>query len=165
MNELMPARVIGCGSPQGDDAVAWEVIRRLRGDERLLHGAELRTVDGGHQLLDVLDGRGTLVLVDAVSSGGVPGTIHRFEWPDDRLETLRPGTTHDMRPAEALALAETLGMLPPRVVVFGIEAASVEPALGLSHAVAAAIPGVVDRILEELVNARDVAASWADQAN
>jgi hydrogenase maturation protease len=70
-----------------------------------------------------------------------------------------------MRPAEALALAETLGMLPPRVVVFGIEAASVEPALGLSHAVAAAIPGVVDRILEELVNARDVAASWADQAN
>jgi hydrogenase maturation protease len=165
VNVSMPVRVIGCGSPQGDDALAWEVIRQLRCDARLPVGVELQSIDGGHRLLDVLDGRGTLVLVDAVSPGGDAGAIHRFEWPDDRLDRLRPGTTHHMRPVEALELAATLGMLPPRVVVFGIEATSLEASGSVSNAVAAALPAVVDRIVEELGDARIIAAQGSVQAD
>lgn len=165
MTGAMPVRVIGCGSAQGDDALAWEVIRRLRGDARLPSGVELRSVEGGHQLLDMFDGCPMLIVVDAISSGRAPGLIHRFEWPDARLDTLRPGTTHHMRPAEALELAATLGILPQRVVIFGIEMSHLGSSEGLSQAVAAAVPGVVDGIVEELRDARDVAAARAVQAD
>lgn len=151
MNWPLPIRVAGVGSPQGDDAVAWAVLRRLR--ERL--GArtdiELHELDGGQRLLDVLDGRGTLVLVDALA-GEEPGTIHRLEWPDRRVHRMRPGSTHNLCPAEALELAATLGTLPPRVVVFGIEADCFDVGEGLSHALASSVPEAVHQLLKELAN-------------
>ncbi|MBI3463459.1 MAG: hydrogenase maturation protease [Planctomycetes bacterium] len=159
-----PIRVVGCGSPVGDDALAWEVLDRLRAAS-LPEGVELHAVEGGHQVLDVLDRRGTLILVDAVCSGEQAGTVHRFEWPDTRLQTLRPGSTHSVRPAEALQLAATLGLLPSRVIVFGIEAATMEPGAGLSPDVDSSVPIVVRRILEELERARDVVAARADESD
>ena len=162
--EWLPIRVVGCGSPRGDDAVAWEVIRRL-GDTRLAAEVDLHVVEGGHQLLDRLDGRGTLVLIDAISSGAGPGTIHRFEWPVLPIDSLHPGSTHDLDPGEALRLAATLGMLPPRVVVWGIEAACFDEQSILSAAVAAAVPELVRRIAEELNHARDVAPAGAVQSD
>ena len=161
----LPIRVIGCGSPRGDDALAWEVVRQLRNHGQILQAVELHAAEGGHQILDLLDGRGTLILVDAVSSGAPPGTIHRLEWPDRKVETLRPGSTHHVRPAEALHLAATLGLLPARVVVFGIEATSFDPNAGLSEPIASAVPELVQRILEELERARDVVAARAGAAD
>jgi hydrogenase maturation protease len=128
-------------------------------------GVVLHAVEGGYQLLDLLDAHGTLVLVDAISSGAEPGTIHRFEWPDSRLATLRPGTTHHMRPAEALELAATLEILPMRVIVFGVEVLSTDIAVGLSGVVTAAIPALMDRILEELCDARNVVAPQFNEAD
>jgi hydrogenase maturation protease len=144
-----PIRVIAVGSPLGDDALAWEAARRLREREEFLLDIEVYMVDGGQRLLDLLDGRGTLLLVDAIGPGTGPGTIRRFEWPNQRIEALRPGSTHDLQPAEALRLAAALGIAPPRVVVFGMEAQSIAPGQGLSDAVTAAIPELVRRVIEE----------------
>jgi len=162
--EWYPIRVVGCGSPHGDDAVAWDVIRRL-GDVGLPDGIELHTIEGGHQLLDRLDGQGTLMLIDAISSDAAAGTIHRFDWPELPIDSLRPGSTHDLGPGEALRLAASLNLMPPRVVAWGIEAASFELNAGLSRAVAAAVPELVRRIAEELNHARDVAPAGADHAD
>jgi hydrogenase maturation protease len=144
-----PLRVIGVGSPLGDDALAWEVVRGLRqkgwGSE-----VEFHAVEGGQKLLDVVDGQGSLLLIDALAPAGKPGTIQHFEWPDPRVEVLRPGSTHHLRPAEALELAATLGLLPSRVVIWGIEGESHDPQSGLSRAVAAAVPELVQRIHAEL---------------
>ncbi len=144
-----PVRVLGVGSPWGDDAVAWEVVRQLK---QKVWGSEIefRALEGGQQLLDVLDGRGTLLLVDALVTPAAPGTIQRLEWPDPRLEALRPGTTHHLRLAETLQLAATLGLLPPQVVIWAIAAERFDPRAGLSPAVAAAVPGLVQRIVAEL---------------
>ena len=114
-------------------------------------------------ILDVLDGRCTLILVDAVCSGEPAGAVHRLQWPDVRLRALRPGSTHSLRPAEAVQLAATLGVLPPRVIVFGIEAARFDPGAGLSPEVAASVAVVVRRIREELEHARDVVAARTDE--
>jgi hydrogenase maturation protease len=145
-----PVRVVGVGSPRGDDGLAWEVVRRLRNRTDVPPGIELHMVEGGHHLLDVLDGRGTLLLIDAVVTMAQPGTIHRFEWPDERIEALRPGTTHDLRPAESLRLAAALGIAPSRAVVFGVEVQSTDPQPGLSPSVAAAVPDLVQRLADEL---------------
>ena len=111
---------------------------------------EIYLVEGGQRILDVLDGRGTLLLVDAVVAGTRPGTIHRFEWPDSRIDALRPGSTHDLRPAEALRLASALGIAPGRIIVFGMEIESLDPHTGLSQSVMAAVPELVRRLIEEL---------------
>jgi len=145
-----PIRVVGVGSPLGDDALAWEVVRDLRERQGLRPEIEFHMIKGGQRILDVLDGRGTLLLVDAVGPSTRPGTIHRFEWPDDRIETLRPGSTHDLRPAEALRLASVLGIAPQRAVIFGIEAESTDPQPGLSQPVMAALPELVRRLVDEL---------------
>jgi hydrogenase maturation protease len=148
MSLPLPIRVVGCGSALGDDALGWEVVRRLRAQR--LHGVEVHVAEGSHRILDVLDGDGTLIVVDAVSSGGPPGTIHRFEWPNQDVQILRPGSTHDLCPASALRLAATLGILPPRVIVFGIEVESLDATGGLSARATSAVPDVVRRIVEEV---------------
>ncbi len=127
-----PVRVVGVGSPHGDDALAWELVRRLESQMEGQTRLEFHVVEGGQRLLDLLDGRGSLLLVDALAPAGAPGTIHRFEWPDPQIDSLRPGSTHDLRPAEALQLADALGLLPPRVVIFGLEGVHLEPGTDLS---------------------------------
>jgi len=144
----MPVRVVGVGSPNGDDAVAWEVIRAARALN--WDAVELHTVEGGQRLLDLLDGCGTLILIDALECAGTAGTLQRFEWPDPRLAVLRPGSTHDMRPTEALELAAVLGLLPPRVVIWAIEGERFDPGTGLSPTVAAVVPELMRRLAAEL---------------
>jgi hydrogenase maturation protease len=162
MNGPGRVRVAGVGSFSGDDAVAWEVVRKLQEQIELGSGAgsksiEFHMVEGGHRLLDILDGQGTLVLIDALAGeigespgAPAPGSILRLDWPDPRLDFLRPGTTHQLGPAESLQLAATLGLLPPRVVIWGIAGECFDPRPGLSPAVAAAVLELVQRIAREL---------------
>ena len=127
MSSLRPIRVVGVGSPCGDDALGWEVIRQLRPRLRDRPDIELHVLKGSHRLLDILDGRGTLLVVDATATGNAPGTIHGFEWPEPRIEALRPDSTHHVQPAEVLRLARAVGFLPPRVMIFGIEIECLDP--------------------------------------
>ena len=61
-------------------------------------------------------------------------------------------TTHDMQIGETLEMAGCLGLLPKRVVFFGIEIASTAPEQGLTPSVAAAANELVRQLRDELVN-------------
>ncbi|MBI3463376.1 MAG: hydrogenase maturation protease [Planctomycetes bacterium] len=139
-----PIRVVGCGSPQGDDAVGWRAIERLRSQMR--PNVETHTVSTGWELLDILDGRGTLLLIDAVQSGQPPGTIHELRWPDPRLEQAHRGSTHGVSPAEALRLADACGLLPARVFIFAIEVGALAPLARLSSPAAASVAELTRRL-------------------
>jgi hydrogenase maturation protease len=156
--------VVGVGSPWGDDAVAWEIVRRIQeanwqGQRPGDNDIEFQAVEGGQRLLDVLDGCGTLILIDALVCPDAPGTIHRLDWPDLRLEALHPGTTHQLRPVQTLRLAATLGLLPPRVVIWAVAGACFDPQASLSPKVAAAVPASALRIAAELEAIRRGGAS------
>lgn len=150
MNGARPVRVIGVGSSLGDDAAAWEAVRRLQREKKWGSEIEFHAVEGGQRLLDKLDGRGTLLLIDAATSPVMPGTIQRLEWPDPRIDTLRPGTTHHLRPAETLQLAVALGLLPPKVILWTITGKCFDLQAGLSPPVVAALPQLVQQIVAEL---------------
>jgi hydrogenase maturation protease len=155
MSWPFPVRIVGVGSPRGDDALAWEVIQDLKSarpsESRIAnHEWEFHCVEGGQRLLELLDGRGALILVDALGPMGQSGRISCFDWPDPALETLRAGTTHDLGPAEALRLTSALNILPSRIVIYAIEAKNVGADQGLSTEVRNAIPRLVERILAEL---------------
>lgn len=154
LNLPLPIRVVGVGSPNGDDALAWHVVQQLQATDGVPKDIEFQNVDGGQRLLDLLDGHGTLVLVDALFGRGRPGSIHRFEWPAQRLESMRPGSTHNLRPAEVLELAGALALLPPRVIIYGIEIDNADPAPGLSPCVLNAVDNLTRQIADELAGRR-----------
>ena len=149
--------VLGIGNPwRRDDGAGPTVARRLAG--RLPENVRVLAVGGDiTELLDAFRGADLAVLVDAVSSGEEPGTIHRF----DATATPLPAhfgrlSSHGLGLAEAIELARMLGRLPPGVHVYGIEGADFRPGEGLSPAVEHA----VGRVTAELIGLL-AAPDWA----
>ena len=105
------------------------------------------------RLPEHLDGCDRLVILDACRSGAEPGSIVRLKWPDDRLSISAGHSTHGFGVGAALAIAEALGRLPTRVILFGIEAGPCEPGAGLSTNVRAALPELYRRVLKEILEA------------
>jgi hydrogenase maturation protease len=112
-------RVIGLGSPFGDDQAGWRVIDLLR--SRGLSGVDLIALDRpGQSLITWLPGVDWLILVDAVSSDTPLGGIIRLD-PSRLDETSTSISSHGLHIDEALQLASTLDSLPPRVDIYGIQ--------------------------------------------
>jgi hydrogenase maturation protease len=102
------------------------------------------------RLLDAWNRADVALVVDAVSSGAKPGTIHRFDASDDALPaTVFRGSTHALGVGEAIELARALGRLPGRVLVFGIEGERFSAGARLSPAVADAVETVAAELREE----------------
>ncbi len=146
-----PVLVVGVGNPmRGDDAAGLQAVRLLRElvDPRRIAVCEQEGSPVG--LIDLWEGARAALIIDAVSSGAPAGTIQRFDLaagpPPVRL---RGASTHALGPVEAVELGRTLGRLPPRVVLYGVEGASYEAGEELSEAVAAVIPQLARRVLEE----------------
>jgi len=143
--------VFGIGNPdRGDDAAGRIVADLLRG--RLPADVEVVEHDGeGASLLARLEGLSTAILVDACWSGVPAGTVSRFDVQEAPLPRARFGiSTHDFGLAAAIELGRALGQLPERCIVFAIEGAEFVAGAPLSPRVAAAIDGVVRRVIEEV---------------
>ena len=98
-------------------------------------------------LIEDWTGADTVILVDAVSSGAVAGTVHRLDPLSEPIPAaLSQGSTHAFGLAETIELARTLDRLPPRLTVYGIEGERFAAGQRLSPPVSAA----VDAVREEL---------------
>ena len=122
--------VIGCGNLlRGDDAVGPLLVRRML-ERGLPPGVEV--ADGGTSGMDVafrMRGVGKVILVDAATTGGEPGTLYRLTGAD--VETLPPLegiNLHAFRWDHALAIARWAlkDEYPAEVEVYLIEAGSLE---------------------------------------
>ena len=116
--------VIGIGSPHGADQLGWQVIDRLRQHPviqaldpgmRVLH----RCDRPGLSLLEYLRGTDTAILIDAVA-GGTAGRLVRLN-RDQLMVSPTAFSSHTAGVAEALALGETLRLLPAQLVLHGME--------------------------------------------
>jgi hydrogenase maturation protease len=130
--------------------VAWRVVSDLETTVGAQPDLEFHRLDGGQRLLDLLDGRGSLIVIDALANADSPGSVVELFWHDERLANLRPGSTHDLGPAAALRLADALGLLPPNVIVFGISVTDFVPSQSLSQSAAQAACKLVERLRDEL---------------
>jgi len=140
--------VIGVGNDlRGDDAAGLEVVRRLGTLPGVLvsehHG---EAVD----LLDRWQDATAVVLVDTIRSGAAPGTIHRIDASAEAIPSrLRRASSHTIGVGEAIELGRTLGRLPERVVVYGIEGVRFESGSELSEEVRAGIGELIDAVARE----------------
>lgn len=143
--------VLGLGNPlRGDDGVALAVLAVL---ETLPLPDSVVVLDGGTPGLEtavLLENYRRVIIIDAANMGLAAGEWRRFGREVLQSSAAMLGTLHDAGLAEALALAEALGTLPPEVVIFGVEPASVDWEEGLSAPVAAAVTAVAAAIQQEV---------------
>jgi hydrogenase maturation protease len=139
-------RIIGIGSPFGDDACGLAAARRLA--EEPPAGAEVVVADRpGAALIDLLDSVDATILIDAVRSGSPAGTLHDLDLRTLLRSAARPVSSHDLGVAATIQLADALGRLPARGRLLGIEAGSRPgtPSAVANATVLDAIPEVVRR--------------------
>jgi hydrogenase maturation protease len=169
VTERGSAVLIGIGnSYRRDDGIGPAVVGAI--SEIGPAGVLLIASDGEPTtLIEAWTGAEHVVLVDAVAgsqavSGGetgpggeaVPGRIQRRVLvPIDRARATdwplpSAASSHRMGVADALFLASALDRMPQRLVAFGMEAADTGFGQGLSPAIAAALPGLVQAVLAEL---------------
>ncbi|MDB5386618.1 MAG: hybD [Planctomycetaceae bacterium] len=144
----------------GDDSFGVEVAQELRRRE-LPHGVSL--IDFGIRGLDLmyslLDDYSTVILVDAVSRGAVPGTLFVIEPEPDatpadvepRPQMLDP---HTLDPVEVLRAARAMGSSIQRILLVGCEPAILgtdeEMVSGLSEPVRRSVGPAIE-LIESLV--------------
>jgi len=144
-------KVVGIGNAwRSDDSVGLVVAKRLR--EVLPESVEVFEREGEPtSLIETWADAEALWLVDAVSSGIRPGTVHRLDASHAELPAqFAGGSTHHLSLGEAVAMARALGRLPEHVVVFGVEGERFEIGDELTPEVAAAVPVVVAAVRGEV---------------
>ena len=145
--------VICIGNPVlTDDSVGLKVASAVR--ERLqgrtaAAAAELHS--GGLRLMETMAGYDRAILIDAIVTGGSPGTIYALDL-DDLPNTRNAHSTHDGTLAVALELGRLAGPeLPGEIRIWAVEAGDVESfGEGLTSAVEQAVPRVVDYVMRQL---------------
>jgi len=156
----MKTIVIGLGNPiLTDDGVgvkvAYEIQRVLSLQSPVSDLYVTEASAGGLRLMELMIGYDRAIIVDAFTNGSnTPGKMHRMTLEDLRAvsPTQHSASAHDTTLVTALDAGREMGLhLPNEVVIFAIEVENVidfsdEP----TTAVAAAIPGAVTAVLNEL---------------
>lgn len=144
---MTATRIIGIGSPFGDDAVGLEVAVALTASPP--PGCEIIAADRpGVDLIHLLDGCDNVILIDAICSGEAPGTLREFTFEELERSEARFVSSHDLALPAAIRLARKLGRLPSSGKVLAIEIGTAsQPQLAplsapAKHAVASAVERV-----------------------
>jgi hydrogenase maturation protease len=150
--------VIGFGQTlRSDDGIGLQVVRTLRASHATAvgRGVEVEWIEAGGSVLaytESLAGCAGLIAVDAVDGAMAPGCVQVFEGEDmDRvLRRDRALSTHAAGLAELLALARTLGVLPPRRALVAVQLATLAWGETPSQAVSAALPQAAACVVAQL---------------
>lgn len=145
-------KVIAVGNAfYGDDGVGAAVLESIR-ESKLLPGAELIDIHtDALALLDHLEPGRRHVIVDAAQMGLEPGDVAAFRPEDVKLHIRQDNlSVHGFGLPEAFGMATQLGKMPEDMLIVGVEPASIVINTGLSEAVAAAVPRVVEIIQAEV---------------
>ncbi len=147
--------VIGIGNEfRRDDGVGIAVARQLK--KILPETVKVIEQNGeASALMEAWKGAEFVIVIDAVSSGAKPGTIHRLSFKDEsRFKIRSQGSTHSFGLTEAIALSRYLNCLPEEGLVFGIEGVDYAQGSGFSPDVLSSVDLVVEQIGDLLQSGR-----------
>ena len=161
-----------------DEGVGSRVAQLLQMEPRVKHGAkylaggftaglptDVEVIDGGTSALDALllaQRTEKLIVIDALRTGGKPGTIYRAKFQageKDKLAEVLAGqgrskiSLHQIGLIDALAIAERLNCVPEEIVIIGVEPAAVNYGLELTDEVEQKIPEIIDTVVKEIEDA------------
>jgi hydrogenase maturation protease len=145
---MPPPLVLGLGDLlMGDQGVGLHLLGHLSRESEHWH-VKVEFMDGGTRgpaLIGPLVERWGVVILDAVSLGAAPGTLHSLSLAEALEIGRRPAAPgHEGSATRLLAIASLAGTMPAFVRVVGIEPGRVELGVGLSERVHAGIPEALE---------------------
>ncbi len=144
--------VLGIGNLlMSDEGVGVHAAWALQ--EAFVLPSEVEVVDGGTtgmELLPELEDLDHLIVIDAVRLGKPPGTVARLVGDDVPAFFKTKLSPHQVGLSDILATLRFAGRSPGRIVLIGIEPASLEMGMALSAAVAPRVDEVVALLVGEL---------------
>ncbi|HAT1795308.1 TPA: hydrogenase maturation protease [Legionella pneumophila] len=150
-------KVLGIGSPFGEDQAGWLVADRLKTELSKEHYASKTLIIESYDrpgllLIELMNPAKVVFLIDAVKSGCAPGTIHRLK--NNEIFAFQSRlSTHEMGVAEALQIGQSLNDLPEDIILYGIEIDNTTFNTALSKSVKKAMREVVIQIKKEIEGA------------
>ena len=149
--------VIGIGNRlRGDDAVGPLLIDELS----TLPDSQLELIDAGSDalgILEYLEGRQEVIIIDACRMGRKPGTLVTFDPTQaDLILDGDPISLHGLGLAETLRMAESLRMFSGDLKIIGIEPDSTQFNGKLSQPVQRAMKTAIEKIHNELHQVREL---------
>lgn len=147
--------VLGLGNElRGDDGIGPAIIRALAARQDL--PSHVTVLDGGLAGVEtvlLLKDAARAIVVDAAEQGLAAGEWRRLPVATVLEHAARDGggSWHAAGLAQALALGQALGTLPPDIVVYAVQPLRADYSPGLSEPVQAAIPTLCEQILSDLL--------------
>ncbi len=153
----MKARVLVAGMGNDlrqDDGFGIAVIRRFA-EDGVPEGVQVYEsgIAGIGLVQELMDGYETLIIVDATDRGEEPGTIYLLEAEVPAQEELTEESrqefladTHLTVPSQALTLARTLDILPPRVYILGCQPKECGLGMDLSEPIEHGVSEAIKRL-------------------
>jgi hydrogenase maturation protease len=149
---MQKTRVLGVGNILlQDEGIGVQALECLRACYHLPRGVQ--ALDGGVLGLDLLpyiEGVDNLLILDAIETGQAPGTLLRLEGDAIHARLALKMSIHQVGLQEVLATLALQGKLPARVVLWGVQPASLDWGVELSPAVAMRLNDLVDAAAAEL---------------
>lgn len=146
--------IIGIGNPMmSDDGIGPRLIAELEGSVPGVDLIDMGT--GGMQLVHVLAGYDSVVIIDSADMGLSPGESRVFS-PDDvvSFKETRAYSLHDWDLLRSIAVSRELGEAPERILIFAVQPACLEMREGLCPEVELCLPRYVEDVLVVLAAVR-----------
>ncbi|MDD2666314.1 MAG: hydrogenase maturation protease [Methanocellales archaeon] len=147
---LLRTVVLCCGNPlMGDDGVGFYILEKLRSKDLPVELIDAGT--GGLGILSFLEHVDRVIIIDALSSGGEIGKIHRFTYKDLPDPASMHFSLHELGLVDVLKIGEKVMSMPDDILIIGVEIErSNQITVGLTPKVNEAVPKVVEMVLDEL---------------
>lgn len=125
-------RIIGIGSPFGDDQAGWRVIEYLQQQEKNIQESiqkkiHLHRCDRPYfNLLELLHVDQETIIIDAMKMGIEIGLWRQLTFNDLKNHSSKHISTHGFGIIEALEFAKFFEQLPRKIQIYGIEIANLQ---------------------------------------
>lgn len=148
MNDRRVSRIaiIGIGNPMmADDGIGPRLISELEGSGPGVDLIDMGT--GGMQLVHVLAGYDSVIIIDSADMGLSPGESRIFS-PGEvvSLKETRAYSLHDWDLMRSIEISGELGEAPERILILAVQPGSLDMSEGLSPEVERGIPVYIEGI-------------------
>jgi len=112
----------------------------------------VKIIDGGTSLdlPDYIEDVDKLIIIDAVKSGGQPGTLYRFHLQDLDMESRGVISFHEYGLEQSLRMMRLTGKPPKETVIIGVEPKEIDWGTEPSAELQQKIPEIVNAVLSEI---------------
>ena len=137
----------------GDDGIGIYILEKLREKHPEWEFLELNTP--GYSLLSYLEGKDSLILIDAADFGGNPGEIKRAR--KEEIRSVKKSSSCDLHGADILMVLDNAfswGISTQEIILYCIQIESIVPMSPLSPSVEGAARQVISSVEKDMEHLR-----------